>query len=63
MSAVFDFSASINDAAPDSPMLFPVVLMRIEEWIADGSHLCVVSFVFTTQSELNEYRVCFQCFT
>ena len=54
-SVVFDFNASLNDAAPLSPILFPVDLMRMEkEWIVDGCHLCVVSFVFTTQIELIE---------
>ena len=49
VSVVFDFNASLNDAAPLSPILFTVVLMRIEEWIVDGCHLCVVPFVFTFQ--------------
>ena len=45
VSVVFDFNASLIDVAPVSPMLFPVVLMRMEkEWIADGCHFCVVSF-------------------
>ena len=44
VSVVFDFNASLNDAAPLSPILFPVDLMRMEkEWIVDGCHLCVVS--------------------
>ena len=51
MSVVFDFNASLNDVAPVSPILLPVDLMRIEEWIVDGCHLCVASFVFTTQIE------------
>ncbi len=43
MSVVFDFSASLIDVAPVSPMLFPVDLMRIEkEWIVGGCHLRVV---------------------
>ena len=54
VSVVFDFNASLNDVAPLSPMLFPVDLMRMEEWIVDGCHLCVVSFVFTFQIELFE---------
>ena len=54
-SVVFDFSAPLNDVAPLSPILFPVDLMRMEkEWIVDGCHLCVVSFVFTPQIEFNE---------
>ena len=31
VSVVFDFNASLNDAAPVSPMLFPVDLMRMEK--------------------------------
>ena len=31
MSVVFDFSASLNDVAPASPILFPVDLMRMEK--------------------------------
>ena len=55
ISVVFDFSASSNDVAPISPNLFPVDLMRMgKEWIVDGHHLCVVSFVFTTQIEFCE---------
>ena len=54
MSAEFDFNASPIDVAPVSPMLLPVGLMRMEEWIVDGCHLCVVSFVFTTQIKFCE---------
>ena len=31
MSVMFDFNASLNDVAPASPILFPVVLMRMEK--------------------------------
>ena len=48
MSVVFDFNASLNDVAPVSPMVLSVDLMRMEELIVHGCHLCVVSFVFTT---------------
>ena len=54
MSDELDFNASLNDDAPFSPMLFPVDLMRMKELIVDGCHLCVVSFVFTTQIEFCE---------
>ena len=55
VSVVFDFNASLNDAAPLSPILFPVDLMGMEkEWIVGGCNLCVVSFVFTPQIEFNE---------
>ena len=39
-SVVFDFSASLNDVAPVSPISLTVDLMRIEEWIVDEFHLC-----------------------
>ena len=32
VSVVFDFNASLNDFIPDSPMLLPVDLMRIESY-------------------------------
>ena len=52
---MFVFNASLNDVAPVSPILFPVDFMTTEkEWIVDGCHLCVVSFVFTPQIEFNE---------
>ena len=54
-SAVFDFNASINDAAPASPILFSIDCdANGKEWTFDGCHLCVVSFVFTPKTELNE---------
>ena len=43
MSVVFDFSASLNDAAPVSPILLSVYFMKMEEWF-DECHFCVVSF-------------------
>ena len=55
MSVLFDFNASLSDVAPVSPMLFPVDLLRKEQELIVGKcHLCVVSFVFTTQIELDE---------
>ena len=54
MSVVFDFNASLTDAAPVSPISLSADLMKMEEWIVDGCHLCVVSFVFTSQVELSE---------
>ncbi len=54
MSVVFDFNAFPNDALPVNPTPLPVDLMRMEEYIVDGCHLCVVSFVFTTQIEFRE---------
>ena len=54
VSVLFDFNASLNDVAPTSSMLLPFDFMKKEEWIVDGCHLCVVSFVFTSQIELNE---------
>ena len=55
MSAVFDFSASLNDVAPFSPILFPVGLMGIEKSGLLMDSICVfVSFVFTIQIELSD---------
>ena len=52
VSVVFDFSVSLIDVAPVSPMQLTVVFDENEkEWIVDGYRLCVVSFVFTTQIE------------
>ena len=51
MSVAFDFSASLNDVAPVSPILFPVCLMKMEK---NGLFICVVSFVFTVQIEFGE---------
>ena len=47
MSVVFDFNASLNDATPVSPMLFPVDLMKMKKsGLMDA--ICVFfSFVFT----------------
>ena len=52
MSVVFDFNASYNDALPVSPISSPVYLMRMEEWIVDGCHLCVVSFMLHYQDRV-----------
>ena len=54
MSVVFDFNTSLNDAAPVSPILLPVDLMRTEKRRLLMSAICVVSFVFTTQIEFCE---------
>ena len=59
---MFDFSASLNDVAPVSSIAFTVDMMR-KEWIVDGCHLCVVSFVFTIQPELSDNCVHLQCIT
>ena len=54
MSAVFDFSASLIDVAPVSPILLSVDLMKMEkEWIVDECHLCV-PFVLTIKHKLGE---------
>ena len=54
VSIVLGFNASLSDVAPESPILFPVDLMRMEKkWIGDGCH-CVLFFVFTFQIEFNE---------
>ena len=54
VSAVFDFSASLNDVAPVFPIMLSVDLMRMEkEWIVGGYHLGCF-FVFTSQIEFSE---------
>ena len=58
VSVVFDFSASLNDVAPLSPILLSVYSKRMEKRvIVDGSQWCVVSFVFTMQIEFHEDRI------
>ena len=42
LSVAFDFNISLIDIIPLSSILFPVDLIRIEEWVVDGCHLCVV---------------------
>ena len=37
---MFVFNVSLNDIAPSSLMLLSDDLMRMEEWIVDGCHLC-----------------------
>ena len=52
-SVVFDFNASLNDVAPVSSMKFPVILMRMKDWIVGGYHVCYC-FVITLQMEFRE---------
>ena len=48
VSVVFDFNVSHNDVVVPVPqLLLPFDLLKMEEWIVDGYHLYVVSFVFT----------------
>ena len=47
VSVVFDFNVSHNDVVPVPQLLLPFDLLKMEEWIVDGYHLCVASFVFT----------------
>ena len=54
MSVVFDFNASLNDAAPVSPMLLSVFVMKMEKSELLMDVFCVPSFVFTTQLEFSE---------
>ena len=44
MSVVFDFSASLNDDAPVSPMLLPVFVKRKEKSELLMDVFCVSSF-------------------
>ena len=41
VSVVFDFNASLNDAAPVPPILLSVYEKRGKEWIVDGCLLWV----------------------
>ena len=43
MSVLFDFSASLNDVAPFSPMSFSVDLMRMEKSGSLTDAICVLS--------------------
>ena len=54
MSAVFDFSASLKNGAPVSPIMFPVNLMKMEKSGLLMDAVRIVSFVFTTQIEVCE---------
>ena len=63
VSVVFDFNASLNDVAPLSPMLLSVELMRIEKELVAMDAICVLLLLITTQIELSECCVRFQCIT
>ena len=54
MSVVFDFNASLNDVAPESPMLLPVHVKRNKKSELLMDVFCVSSFVFTAQIEFSE---------
>ena len=55
VSVVFDFSASLNDVAPVSSILFTVDEMIMEKCrLLFVVIFCVVSFVFTHKIELSE---------
>ena len=54
MSVVFDFNDSLNDAAPVSPILFPVDVKRMEKSELLMDAICESSFVFTSQIEFSE---------
>ena len=54
LSVVFDFSDSLNDVAPVSPMLLPVDVMMKEKSELLMNVFCVSSFVFTLQIEFLE---------
>ena len=56
MIVVFNFSESLNDAAPVAPILFPVDLKREKKrviclWM---SFVFFLSFAFTSQIEFSE---------
>ena len=53
MSVVFDFSESLIDAVPASPILLPVDVLRKGKSELLMNAFCV-SFFFTTQTEFSE---------
>ena len=58
VSVVFDFSVSLNDIAPVSPIMLPVDSMRMEITGLSLNVICVLFlFVFTTQINFDECRV------
>ena len=57
LSVVFDFSDSLNDVAPPSPMQLPVVVKRKGKSELLMDVFCMSSFVFTLQIELRECSV------
>ena len=62
-SVVFDFSDSLNDVAPVSPISFTESIVKRKEWFIGGCLLCFSLVVFTHQSKLKESCVWFQCLT
>ena len=54
VSVVFDFSDSLNDVAPMSPILLSVDVRRKENSELLMNIFCVSSFVFTTQMKCSE---------
>ena len=48
---MFDFNASLNDVIPLSPILLPVGLIRMEEWIVYGCYSYVVSLCSPSRSK------------
>ena len=51
MSVVFDFNASLNDAAPVSPMPLAVDVMRMEKSELLMVAFCVSSFFYLHHSD------------
>ena len=54
MSVVFNFNASLNDAAPVSLILLPVDTMKTEKSELLMDFFCVSSFVLTPQNKFSE---------
>ena len=54
LSVVFDFSDSLNDVAPVSPMLLTVDVKRKEKSELLMDVICVSSFVFTSHIECSD---------
>ena len=58
VSVVFDFNASLNDAAPASPMSLPADLMRMEKSGLLMDAICVL-FILSSQLRLSSVSVTF----
>ena len=57
MNVVFDFNASLNDAAPVYPILFPVYAKKKEKSELLKDVFCVSSF-FCLHTPQNEFSEC-----
>ena len=59
MSVVFDFNDSLNDVAPVSPILFPVIRREKEKSHLLMNVVCVSSFIWYSPIRLSLVSVVF----